>query len=82
MLGEDQTTQALAVIEAHTLLNNLVSCPKMDEHFIEKGAGAEDLKLLQTLLDDETLVFFSIKRVIDRQVYKTSKAKQYIPDDN
>ena len=76
-----ETTQALAVIEANKLLRCLCNCPGMIEHFQKNALSHEDLKQLEDLLADPMLVFFSIKRVIDRQVYKTKKAKAYIPDD-
>ena len=77
-----ETTQALPVIPAQTLLRHLCGCPGMLEHFQAQGAAPEDLALVQGLLGDNTLVFFSVQRVIDRQVYKTKKAQEYIPDDN
>ena len=74
MNSVSETTQALPVIPATKLLEYLCSCPGMDDHFQQKGAGAEDLLMVQSLLNDETLVFFSVKRVVERQVYKTSKS--------
>ena len=77
-----ETTQALPVIHAQKLLKLLCSCNGMLEHFQNNGAAPEELTVVQELVDDETLVFFSVKRVIARQVYKTEKAKKYIPDEN
>ena len=74
------TTQALPVIKANKLLRVMLSCPDMQQHFINHAAAPEEYKMLEELVDDENLVFFSIKRVIARQVYKTNKAKPYILD--
>ena len=74
------TTQALSVITANPLLRCMMTCPGMENHFLEHAQSNEDYNTMQQLLADESLVFFSINRVIARQVYKTQKAKEYILD--
>ena len=77
-----ETTQPLPVVCAHDFLKVIVTCPGLPEHFQKNALGPEDLKVMQDLLEDESIVFFSIKRVIARQVYKTKKAQKFIPDEN
>ena len=77
-----ETSEALPVIQAHRLLKLLCSCPGIVDHFQTQGAESSDLSFVQSLLDDKSLVFFSIQKVIDRQIAKSVKAKKYIPDGN
>jgi hypothetical protein len=77
-----QTTQALPVLHGQELLKTLLSCPGMVKHFQDSSAEQGDLETLAKLVDDPYVAFFSIKRVIDRQVEKTKKAQQFIPDDD
>ena len=74
------TTQSLPVIAADKLLKCMMSCAGMQNHFQEQGLELADYTVMSELVQDDTLVFFSIKRVIARQVYKTNKAKDYILD--
>ena len=76
-----ETTQPLAVIHANVVLKLMTTCAGMQQHLVDSGAAYGDLEMVTKLLEDPDLAFFSIKRVVERQVYKAKKIADFIPAD-
>ena len=71
------------MISALPFFKHLAYMPGMEAHLDAKGLnGKKELDLLKELCEDPQLCFFSIKRVVDRQLAKTEKAEKFILDDN
>ena len=81
--SKSDTTQKISVIYALPFFKHLVDMPGMEEYLNSKNLnGKAELALLRDLCTDPQLCFFSIKRVVDRQVAKTEKAEKFILDEN
>ena len=78
MSTTDQTDQ----MAANELIVHMCQMPGMGDYLVSKGASAGDLAAIQALFEDTTLVFFSIDKVVKRQIRKTKKASDYIPGDD
>lgn len=76
------STQALTIAHAHKILDMMLKCHGMENHLLESGAEATDFANLGVLLEDANLSFFSIKRVIDRQIRKAQSAVDFIPQED
>ena len=56
----------------------------MEAHLtnLNNGMTMDAVSKLSAIINDGTTCLFSVKRVVDRQVKKTIKAKDYICSDN